>query len=1309
MASPKTAILALGAGVLALIGAGLFFAMNGELDGGGGTPDEVAIQDAGAPARDEGSSTTTRRPQKKGSAGLFGTVQFRKDEKPAAGQEVVLSTEGVEPWKVRTDEKGLFEFKEIPRGGPYEVSVTADKYAKIRLPGIGLDRDETRDLGTLWLDAAVSVTVYVKTYQDKPIAGAEVSAFASAQASGTFDWNQRLAQLGTEPVANETLTTDDQGKVVFRELSTGNWTFTAGKSGFARDGQAAPAFTSKKEPQPVTIYLGKAFRLAGRVLDGSESPVAGALVMAAPNRNYWGAMAAPLYARTQADEQGRYAFDDLASGDTQIWAARPGGIPSKVATLSVPPIEEFDLRLIAGGVLTGKVTLKETGSPVEGATVRATGWSNGGQRVALATTDAEGRYVIDTLLEGTINSLAVEKDDFVQFQEQGQQWQQIPINRDDRIERDLVMEKAARLSGTVFGPDGPVAQASVVVMSFRNNNWDNKSTTTDAKGHFEFKGVQPGQGMLQVGKPGLYQKDFPQNAWMALQSGNPPEQYTVEIPAEGKATKDIRLVAGTAISGYVRMADGSSAEGVRVTAGGVNATAGADGRFEVAGVTPGQQVHVAAFHEGYAGEPKLVQVKEDEPNTDLELTLHKAGTVTGTVRSARSAELADAYVQIQPVADNNNRNDYWMIQQMQSQWANTQRVPVREDGTYEIPMPYAAGKFQIRAVALGHQDGLSDPVDVVPGQEQYLVDVSLDEGVTLRGRVLLKNTAQGVAGAQVQLRANGNGQGGRFNGFMPWGWNGNGQTIAAVSGSDGTFEIPNQAPGNYAITATAEGHVAGNQTFKLPEGNDVDVFIEEALEITGFVQLADGTPVEGCRVTAQSADKANGTKMRGPGPGRIISDGVMYDTGGFGPGGVAGTAATTGSDGAFRIQKLPSGNYKLIVTPANNWMSKVNIRTYTSDPVAAGTEGHRLTVQAGLTISGKVVDPDNKPVSGVYVNINPNPHKPGMMNKNAMTKSDGTFEAVGLIEGTYKLTVQAGWGGAQDLTGAERDGVTAGEKELVIKLERGMTITGTVLGVDGQPASNKTVNAQWQPDPNDKTRRRPPTMGWKMAATDANGRFEIQGLAPGLYRLNVGQMFGNSNGEEMVVGNATFAAGAQNVQVALGKALSIAGQVVDENGSPLKNVNVRAQPKGGGNNLSARTNEQGEFELKNVSPGVQYTVTAQRNGSAPAELQDVAGGATGLRLSLARGQEITGRLLDADGNPSTRTYIQVTTADNKSRQGTNTDEDGNFTVSGLIRATYTLKAYVRKRNDDGSRTAKWFDLGTVEAPASNVELRMPSQ
>ena len=88
------------------------------------------------------------------------------------------------------------EFTKEQAKQPYDYHAAISGFATIRLPGMSLDRDEQRDLGTLWLDVAVSMTVRVRNYRDEPLAGAE-----EVGRIGTVDVNQ-LRLMASRDEAN---------------------------------------------------------------------------------------------------------------------------------------------------------------------------------------------------------------------------------------------------------------------------------------------------------------------------------------------------------------------------------------------------------------------------------------------------------------------------------------------------------------------------------------------------------------------------------------------------------------------------------------------------------------------------------------------------------------------------------------------------------------------------------------------------------------------------------------------------------------------------------------------------------------------------------------------------------------------------------------------------------------------------------------------------------------------------------------------------------------------------------------------------
>jgi hypothetical protein len=80
-----------------------------------------------------------------------------------------------------------------------------------------------------------------------------------------------------------------------------------------------------------------------------------------------------------------------------------------------------------------------------------------------------------------------------------------------------------------------------------------------------------------------------------------------------------------------------------------------------------------------------------------------------------------------------------------------------------------------------------------------------------------------------------------------------------------------------------------------------------------------------------------------------------------------------------------------------------------------------------------------------------------------------------------------------------------------------------------------------------------------MASSDADGRFELTGLAPGTYRL---QAQHPDYAEASQIVDMQQAAGSTEIRLSAGGAL--AGVVVSESGGPVPGANVTLQPGGGG-------------------------------------------------------------------------------------------------------------------------------------------------
>jgi protocatechuate 3,4-dioxygenase beta subunit len=629
-------------------------------------------------------------------------------------------------------------------------------------------------------------------------------------------------------------------------------------------------------------------------------------------------------------------------------------------------------------------------------------------------------------------------------------------------------------------------------------------------------------------------------------------------------------------------------------------------------------------------------------------------------------------------------------------------VPVRPDGGYEISLGGPAGnKLRVTAIALDHASAASEPVAVVEGQFEYLVNVNLESGKELTGKVIAKPGGAAVAGAMISLNARGSrGSGVNSQVVYPDGFSSRGgsQTVWAVTDVDGRFSIAHVNSASYSVTARADGYVAGVANVDLAASNNVTVEIEPEQTIEGFVAFADGTPVEGASISA--------TRDTGAAQGGAGGVGGMGGAGGMRPAqstegiGSSGASTTSGSGGVFRLNGLSSGAYRLQV--GGGRQGDVNIRSRKTEPVLAGTRDLKIVVEPGGVIAGRVLDPGKRGVASLYVNANPEPvngkNVEGAESRQSRTKEDGSFSIVGLADvTTYSVNVQVnqGWdmAGGSMWKNAAVKGVAVGAGNLEIVLEEGLSITGHVVDGEGKPVPNSYLYCT-TPAVEGKGRQ------GRNAMTDADGAFTVGGLESGDCSFTLQT---SGPGALVLQNGDKVPAGSRDVRLVATVGVSIKGVVVDDSGGPIEgamiNVNVKS---GGGRGGYARSGKDGSFEATGLVAGATYNIQSNLPGRVRGKAEDVSAGADGVRVVMPKGFEASGRVLDEKGAPVKGGQIFVqSSGDSSLSQSAAIDESGNFTLKGLAEGVYEAQAMTQS-----ATTKSLKKCGTLKAGESGVELRI---
>jgi protocatechuate 3,4-dioxygenase beta subunit len=197
----------------------------------------------------------------------------------------------------------------------------------------------------------------------------------------------------------------------------------------------------------------------------------------------------------------------------------------------------------------------------------------------------------------------------------------------------------------------------------------------------------------------------------------------------------------------------------------------------------------------------------------------------------------------------------------------------------------------------------------------------------------------------------------------------------------------------------------------------------------------------------------------------------------------------------------------------------------------------------------------------------------------------------------------------------------------------------------------------------------------RLPIDDPEGRF----LAPGLARAewHVYALADGYSIPEPTLVTIPQAEDAATILISLAPAASASGVVLNPNGTPAANAQVKIKTSASGmlanisenlKDASTICDASGNFFLERLHSGV-IDLYASADGyapSAPEEVTLIAGEeTTGLRLSLRVGGTITGELYNNDGEHTPNATIQVIKPDDYSTQLSKTDAEGSFRFENL--------------------------------------------
>ncbi len=757
---------------------------------------------------------------------------------------------------------------------------------------------------------------------------------------------------------------------------------------------------------------------------------------------------------------------------------------------------------------------------------------------------------------------------------------------------DLVLPREGAIAGRVVDeagrgvPDARV-QASPPRAPSGLSEIDYGVARSREDGAFRIGSLRPGPHHLHAEKEGLL-------------PGRTPER--MEVPEAGEVATTVVLTEGHHVSGRVVEATGAPVPGAEIDVSpdrrsgpgaGVGrgferrwAASGSDGTFRVTGLDGGP--YEIAVRQSDVATVFLRNVASDTEGLEVRIP-GPTGIAGRVVDATGGVPLRRFRVRLERV----ERGAGWI-----SHAGDADRRFVDEGGAFQL-LDLRPAEYRVRAWAEGFVEGKVEGIEVAAGSVREGVEIRLERGASVRGKVLAADSGEPIAHAQIEMERKGPRS-------TPY--------VRAQSAVDGSFELSGVRPGIVRLEVSHDSFLGGNSdSMSLRPG--------EALEGL-IVSLARGGAVEG------SALDDSGVPLKG-------------SVQAVPPGGGAVKYARLDSGGLFRLEGLVPGDWSLALEverpvqdpgieegPVDSRIVRVAEREI------ARVDFTRDSRETTCRVEGRVTR-DGLPVAGAGIRLLRKAEGGGFLSFAAVggTARDGTFAVERVPPGEIRVRVEV------PAPTAEFTGRASFEVETAVPEAREHRIevqvpTGGIAGIVRNAEAGKPI--AWATIEAERVGEGESSSGNGTAAAAEDGRYRLLGLPAGSYRVTArgpeGERFApRSLGVEVVDGAVA------TVEFLLEEEEVVLIEVVDEGGRPVADrfVTLHRVAEAGeeGRGQVWATDSTGVARPRAVEPGVYYAAAGDYGrGVGFSDVAEVrAGRETRFRVRLVGGVEARVRVIDGDG------------------------------------------------------------------------------
>ena len=612
---------------------------------------------------------------------------------------------------------------------------------------------------------------------------------------------------------------------------------------------------------------------------------------------------------------------------------------------------------------------------------------------------------------------------------------------------DIVLDEPARLVVIVRGPGGTLRDDGRVVVSKHEGPFDSipEDTLVAREEDIDVPRHGSGEHVLDRAPAGA--------CWVSASApGCAGRGEVVHLPSRKQL--GMTLWPGLRLSGTVRSSTGKPLAGAEVSVERCvlerQVRADAEGRFELEGLQDGT-CELSATAEGYVVIAREIRAGLE----DIELVLNPEGILSGRVLAADSGE---------PIASAT------IVRQGGEELARTD-----EKGAFEVRKLDRGDHRDLEVHHDDHVPSSLDPVTLESGGRIDGIEVRLERGLRVEGRVRTADGGAPVVGARVNASLSGNRPEIRRS---------------TLTGQDGSFVFSGLREGKYTVMIRAEEYVPLRSSPQAP-GTLVDwtFTIQRGGSIGGRVLDPDGHPLAGIDVHPSCGKEASSEVKE------ALDEKLKNYT------------CVTDHRGRYRIAGLPPDDrYSLLfMDPRRTYMPDLvgGLRVVSGEEVKL----EDVQFQRGKVMSGRVLDASGAPVPGADVGafflrddaalermykaeleqVEGSPFLAPFAAPplpQARTGESGEYRLEALLPGRYEIWVHV----MGRVTPSPR-AISIGDEAVLdgidFVLPSGGTVSGRVVDEAGNPLEGAEITG---------------FSGMALgplatAHTDASGRFELGGLA----------------------------------------------------------------------------------------------------------------------------------------------------------------------------------------------------------------------